>query len=241
MSTTIAVRRVRSTARAHPSLFLAVKAALAAMLAWLVVQPLGDFASGYAYYAPSGNGYYTAKYAALDGAVLWEQRYDSPQKANYGQAVAVAANGDVVVSGASFNANTSDFATLKYSAGDGAMLWVRRYDGLASANDIAQAVVIDNTGNVIVAGSTRASDFADDTDIYAAKYAPNGSLIWQTRYDGPGHRSDTASALAFGPSDHRPIRLELAIADHWASNPSGLRARPEHRPTRRDRLRRLYR
>lgn len=54
MSTTIAVRRVRSTARAHPSLFLAVKAALAAMLAWLVVQPIGDFASGYAYYAPLG-------------------------------------------------------------------------------------------------------------------------------------------------------------------------------------------
>lgn len=54
MSTTTAVRRVRSTARAHPSLFLAVKAALAAMLAWLVVQPFGGFAAEYAYYAPLG-------------------------------------------------------------------------------------------------------------------------------------------------------------------------------------------
>ena len=51
----------------------------------------------------------------------------------------------------------------------------------------------------------------------------------------------SSSALAFGPSDHRPIRLELAIGDHWKVDPTGLRARPEHRPQRRDRLRRLYR
>ena len=54
MSTTLVTHRVQSTARAHPSLFLAVKAALAAMLAWLVVQPIGDFATGYDFYAPLG-------------------------------------------------------------------------------------------------------------------------------------------------------------------------------------------
>jgi hypothetical protein len=51
----------------------------------------------------------------------------------------------------------------------------------------------------------------------------------------------TADALAFGPSDHRPIRLELNIAEGWRLGTGGLRARPEHRPPRRDRLRRLYR
>jgi endonuclease/exonuclease/phosphatase family metal-dependent hydrolase len=50
-----------------------------------------------------------------------------------------------------------------------------------------------------------------------------------------------ADALAFGPSDHRPIRLELGIAEGWGLETGGLRARPEHRPPRRDRLRRLYR
>ncbi|GAB6986282.1 hypothetical protein [Nocardioides pyridinolyticus] len=54
MSTSTAVQRVRSRARTHPQLFLAVKAAIAAMLAWLVVQPLGGFATEYAYYAPLG-------------------------------------------------------------------------------------------------------------------------------------------------------------------------------------------
>jgi len=53
----------------------------------------------------------------------------------------------------------------------------------------------------------------------------------------------TADALAFGPSDHRPIRLELNLADGWGLERASLRAAPEHRPPRRrrDRLRRLYR
>ncbi|CAI9416216.1 hypothetical protein [Nocardioides sp. T2.26MG-1] len=55
MSTTAtAVRQARAQARTHPHYFLALKAAMAAMLAWLVVQPLGGFAAEYAYYPPLG-------------------------------------------------------------------------------------------------------------------------------------------------------------------------------------------
>jgi uncharacterized membrane protein YgaE (UPF0421/DUF939 family) len=54
MSTTIAVRHARSSARAHPDYFRAVKAAVAAMLAWLLVQPIGGFVQEYPYYAPLG-------------------------------------------------------------------------------------------------------------------------------------------------------------------------------------------
>jgi endonuclease/exonuclease/phosphatase family metal-dependent hydrolase len=48
-------------------------------------------------------------------------------------------------------------------------------------------------------------------------------------------------ALAFGPSDHRPIRLDLSIVEGWGLEHGSLRARPEYRPPRRDRLQRLYR
>lgn len=40
--------------REHPSLLLAVKAALAAMLAWSLIQPIGGLAAEYPYYAPLG-------------------------------------------------------------------------------------------------------------------------------------------------------------------------------------------
>jgi hypothetical protein len=49
-----------------------------------------------------------------------------------------------------------------------------------------------------------------------------------------------AAALAFGPSDHRPIRLELDIAEGWGLGPASPHAR-FHRAARKDRLRRLYR
>ena len=49
-----------------------------------------------------------------------------------------------------------------------------------------------------------------------------------------------ADALDFGPSDHRPIRLELRLIEGWGLE-SGLRAHPAQRWLRRDRLKRLYR
>ncbi len=53
MSSTV-VRQARTRARTHPQYFLALKAALAAMLAWLVVQPFGGFVVEYSYYPPLG-------------------------------------------------------------------------------------------------------------------------------------------------------------------------------------------
>ena len=46
--------RARRAWRAHPRLSLAVKAATAAAIAWLLVQPFGGFARSYPYYAPLG-------------------------------------------------------------------------------------------------------------------------------------------------------------------------------------------
>ena len=49
-----------------------------------------------------------------------------------------------------------------------------------------------------------------------------------------------AAALDFGPSDHRPIRLELTLAEGLGLH-RGLHVHPDQRGTQRDGLRRLYR
>jgi endonuclease/exonuclease/phosphatase family metal-dependent hydrolase len=51
----------------------------------------------------------------------------------------------------------------------------------------------------------------------------------------------TADALAFGPSDHRPIRLELDIVEGWGLETGSPHARSARRKPRKDRLHRLYR
>jgi hypothetical protein len=150
----------------------------------------------------SGVDYYTAKYAAADGALLWEKRgptiyNDQPLS------VAVDGNGNVVVTGNSLDVdsiNGTDFYTAKYAALTGALLWEKRYNGPANSEDFAQAVAVDGSGNVLVTGTSGFSDgfgglcFAD---FYTAKYAAaNGALLWEKSYNSPANSEDVAAALA---------------------------------------------
>ena len=76
---------------------------------------------------------YTAKYAAADGALLWEKRFTVPAN-NHGHpsAIATDGSGNVVVTGVfhtGANDTNSDNYTLKYAASDGTLLWEQRQCG----------------------------------------------------------------------------------------------------------------
>ena len=134
--------------------------------------------------------YYTARYAADDGALLWEQRYHSPGHSGEARSVAVDAGGNVLVTGISTGTNNWDYCTIKYAAADGALLWERRYDGGTNGHDQPSAVAVDSSGDVIVTGF---SYNGEDDDFYTAKYASmNGATLWEKRSDRPGR----AQALA---------------------------------------------
>src|SRR6185436_2179031 len=86
--------------------------------------------------APIGSGsnadYFTAKYAAANGALLWEKRYNGPaNREDSSRAVAVDGSGNVVVTGSS----EGDYYTAKYATADGALLWEKRYNGPANSSD----------------------------------------------------------------------------------------------------------
>jgi hypothetical protein len=140
--------------------------------------------------------YYTAKYAAADGALLWEKRYNGPgNDDDWAQALAVDASGNVVVTGYS----DWDYYTAKYAAADGALLWEKRYNGPANSIDSASAVAVDGSGNVVVSGYS--GDDGYYSDYYPAKYAAaDGALLWEKRYHGPANGYDSASSLALGPN-----------------------------------------
>ena len=149
--------------------------------------------------------YYTAKYAAADGTLLWEKRYNgptngSPYPYNEATAVAVDASGNVVVTGYSGEHNF-DCYTVKYAATDGALLWEKRYNGPDNQNDQGQAVVMDASGNVVVAGSVGVPFHAFyQENFYTAKYAAaDGALLWEKSYNGPANGSDSAYSLAITP------------------------------------------
>jgi uncharacterized delta-60 repeat protein len=159
--------------------------------------------TGYSYNTNFNTDYYTARYAAADGALLWEKRYNGPgNNSDYANAAAVDGSGNVLVTGASIgSAGGFDFYTAKYAAANGALLWERRYNGPANNDDEARALAVDNSGNVVVTGYSYGTNPNFSTDFYTAKYAAaNGALLWEKRYNGSGNYNDAATAVAVDSS-----------------------------------------
>ena len=142
---------------------------------------------------------YTAKYAAADGALLWERRYNGPSGSfDEGSVVAIDASGNVFVTGQSYGSlggeAEPDFYTAKYAAADGALLWERRHD-VIGYYDYPTGMKLDPDGNVVVTGGTTTAHGGQDA--YTVKYAgSNGALLWEHLYNGPETNLDTANALA---------------------------------------------
>jgi len=144
----------------------------------------------------SFSDYATVAYSGT-GVPLWTNRYDGPGSYDdYAYATAVDSNGNVFVTGESYGSfSAQDYATIKYSSA-GVPLWTNRYDGPASSQDSASAVVVDPSGNVLVTGY--AVGLGASIFYATIKYSSAGVALWTNRYDGPGN--SFASALAVDSS-----------------------------------------
>ncbi len=159
----------------------------------------------------AGGDYYTAKYAAGNGALLWEQRYNGPaNNEDHAAAVVVDGSGNVVVAGYSYD----DYYTAKYAAADGALLWEKRYNGPANGYDRASAVAVDGSGNVVVTGY---SGNTTNNDYYTAKYAAaDGALLWEKRYNGLANSDDRANAVVVDGSGNVVVTGNSATIKYLA-------------------------
>ncbi len=78
--------------------------------------------------------------------------------------------------------------------------WVRRYNGPGDSTDYANAIAVDNSGNVYVTGTSAGSGTYHD--LATIKYSPNGDTSWVRRYDGSGNGGDGATAIAIDGSNN---------------------------------------
>ena len=102
------------------------------------------------------------------------------------------------VTGYSNGAGTkADYVTIAYDSA-GQQQWKARYDGPGQDVDIAEAIALDQLGNVFVTGLSPGS--AGDYDYATIKYNSDGQQQWVARYNGPGNDWDLAVDIAVDQS-----------------------------------------
>jgi hypothetical protein len=128
---------------------------------------------------------------------------------DFANSVAVDSSGNVLVVGSfkgtvnfgggpltalysGFGPDVSDFFVVKL-ASDGTHLWSNRFGGYGEDN--AYSVAVDHSNNVLVAGSfvsnvnfggTTLTSWGGSADIFLAKYASTGQLVWAQKFGSNG-------------------------------------------------------
>ena len=86
-----------------------------------------------------------------------------------------------------------DFTVAKFAA-DGTRLWRQTLNGTPALSDQALSVAVDTEGNVLAAGLT--DNTGTGRDFTVAKFAPDGTLLWQQTLNGTANRDDVADSVA---------------------------------------------
>lgn len=144
----------------------------------------------------SSSDYVTIKYNP-SGTEQWAMKYGISGLTDHANSIVLDKSGNAFVTGYSGSLGTgSDYATIKYNS-SGAAQWTLRYGGSGNSTDIAKALVIDDSDNVYVTGSSYGS--GTNADYATIKYNSSGSVQWVKRYNGSYNSynsTDEANSIA---------------------------------------------
>ncbi|MBD3161275.1 MAG: hypothetical protein GF346_03670 [Candidatus Eisenbacteria bacterium] len=149
--------------------------------------------------------YVTMRYDA-QGGEIWTTSYTGPGPVHSDRPsdLAVDANGDVYVTGATYVLGLAwDFGTIKLRGTDGHLLWQRRYDYGIGGIDEAYAIALGGSDRVCVTGLSY-TDLVDGrkADAATVAYDAAGNELWVARYDGADGLFDLGEDLAVDAEGH---------------------------------------
>jgi len=131
----------------------------------------------------------TIKYDT-SGALQWSKRQANYSDYSFDRSVAVLSNGQILTAGTVWG-NDYDLRLQTYQP-DGSAGWQYSYDGVSNSWETARFLFQDDMGNIYIGGTSWDGDY----DVFAAKFDPNGMLLWSNRSDGGYGSTDTPLAMA---------------------------------------------
>ncbi len=138
-----------------------------------------------------GSNFVTIKYNN-SGVQQWATSYNGPgNNVDAATQIKLDASNNVYVSGHSYGSGTDlDIATVKYN-NSGNQQWVSRYDGTLSFFDVPDALYVDASNNVYVAGASYGG-LATQNDYVTIMIDNAGNQQWAKVFDGPLNDEDQA-------------------------------------------------
>lgn len=135
-----------------------------------------------------------------DGVEQWVRNYDGT--GNWSDkpiAITIDENDDIYVLGRSminnWNPYETDYVTIKFNS-NGVQQWAKTYNGPGNYTDEPSAMKIDNSGNIVVTGSSYryydSTNSYEKIDFATIKYNANGDELWIRRYELQNGRSGAA-------------------------------------------------
>ncbi len=168
--------------------------------------------TGYTETIPQKNGV-TIKYNA-SGVSQWTNIFNEVgDNTDRPTAMAMDASGNLFVAGSVVEYGTDkNFALQKINA-SGTTAWIRTINGTSvGSSDSAQGLIIDNLGNIYVAGYTH--NKGSSSDFTVAKYDTNGTQLWVSKYD---YITETDRALSIALDSSNNVYI-TGRSDSDASN-----------------------
>ena len=123
----------------------------------ITVDAAGDvLAAGVIDNSDTGPDFMVIKLAGTNGGEAWRTIIDGPgTEDDQARAIIVDAAGDVLIAGGIDNGSTgSDFTVIKLAGSTGGEVWRTVIDGSGTGSDTANAVSVDEAGDVLAAGWT---------------------------------------------------------------------------------------
>lgn len=152
------------------------------------------YVTGYVYNV--NKDMFVIKYDINTGDQVWVNTYNgSGNGGDYSFAVAVDASYNVYITGRS-DVGSSRITLIKYNS-SGVQQWVSVFYpvGITGISDQANAMKVDNSGNIFITGFSRSTPSTGTEDYLTLKYNSSGVEQWNRRYNGNLNADDFAVGL----------------------------------------------